>query len=151
MPAASRASQRSYQIATIEVMMPATASTPRILYSAWKSSSPSTSSIRNLQAERHDDVERRLDQHAEGDDRQRLPVAAQMRPDEAEDRRHRAGGFLGGEDDEILVVIVIVDSSSSSFSLSLLSRGAAAGLRPADERLERELLRKFSIVAGAGF
>ena len=31
MPAASRASQRSYQTAMIEVMMPATASTPRIL------------------------------------------------------------------------------------------------------------------------
>ncbi|MGY4371644.1 hypothetical protein ACVW1A_007709 [Bradyrhizobium sp. LB1.3] len=48
MQAASRASQRSYQIATIEVKMPATASTPRILYSAWKSSSPSASSIRNF-------------------------------------------------------------------------------------------------------
>jgi hypothetical protein len=33
-PAASRASQRSYQTAMIEVTMPATASTPRILYSA---------------------------------------------------------------------------------------------------------------------
>ena len=31
MPAASRASHRSYQTATIEVKMPATASTPRIL------------------------------------------------------------------------------------------------------------------------
>ena len=46
--AASRASQRSYQTAMIEVTMPATASTPRILYSAWKSSSPSASSIRNF-------------------------------------------------------------------------------------------------------
>ena len=47
-PATSRASHSSYQTAMIEVKMPATASTDRILISAWKSSSPSASSIRNF-------------------------------------------------------------------------------------------------------
>ena len=46
--AASRASNLSYQIATIEVMIPATASTERIRTNASKSSSPSASSIRNF-------------------------------------------------------------------------------------------------------
>ena len=62
-----------------------------------------------FQAERHDDVEQRLDQNAEGDERHQLLVIAQIRPDEAVDRRQRAGGFLGGEDDEILVVIIVVE------------------------------------------
>ncbi len=46
--AASLASHRSYQTATIEVKIPAAASTERILISASKSSSPSASSIRNF-------------------------------------------------------------------------------------------------------
>src|SRR5439155_7304146 len=62
-----------------------------------------------LQAERHDDVEQRLDQDAEADKDQELLVIAEIRLDEAVDRRHRAGGFLGGEDDEVLVIVIIVE------------------------------------------
>ena len=60
-----------------------------------------------FQAQRHDDVEQRLDQDAEADEGQHLLVVRQIRLDEAVDRRERAGGFPGGEDDEILVIVVV--------------------------------------------
>ena len=75
-----------------------------------------------FQAQRHDDVEQRLDQDAEADECQDLLVVLQERFDERIDRRQRAGGFLRGKDDEVLVVlvvfeikfVVIISSSSSS-------------------------------------
>lgn len=60
-----------------------------------------------FEAERHDDVEQRLDHHADADECHHFLVVGQERPDERIDRRHRAGGFLGGKDDEILVVLVV--------------------------------------------
>ena len=61
MRAASRASQRSYQVAMIEVTMPATASTPRNC--ATPGNLPRPARRRSgFQAQRHDDVEQRLDQ-----------------------------------------------------------------------------------------
>ncbi len=88
--------------------MPATASTERIRTSASKSSSPSASSIRIFQAQRHDDVEQRLDQHAEADEGQDFLVVLQKRTDERIDGGQRAGGFLGREDDKFLIVLVVI-------------------------------------------
>ncbi len=62
-----------------------------------------------FQAERHDDIEQRLDHDAEPDECQYFLVVLQERFDEGVDRRQRAGGFLGGEDDEVLVLFVIVE------------------------------------------
>src|SRR6185295_15431466 len=62
-----------------------------------------------FQAQRHDDVEQRLDENAEGHEGEQLAVIAQIRPDEAVNGGHRAGGFLGGEDDEVLVIIIVVE------------------------------------------
>ncbi len=62
-----------------------------------------------LQAQRHDDIEQRLDQDAEADKCQYLLVVLQERFDERIDRRQRAGGFLGGKDDEILIVLVVIE------------------------------------------
>src|SRR6202043_1998977 len=60
-----------------------------------------------FQAQRHDDVEQRLDQDAEADECQYFLVFLQKRFDERVDRRQRAGGFFGGKDDEILFVLVV--------------------------------------------
>ena len=62
-----------------------------------------------FQAERHDDVEQRLDQDADSDERQQLLVVDQERLDEVVGGGQRAGGFLGREDDEILVIIIVVE------------------------------------------
>ena len=62
-----------------------------------------------LQAQRHDDVEQRLDQDAEADECQYFLVVLQERFDERIDRRQRAGGFLGGIDNEILVILVVFE------------------------------------------
>ncbi len=61
-----------------------------------------------FQAERHDDIEQRLDHHAETDERQDFLVIAEVRLDEAIDGRERAGRFLRGKDDEVLIVLVIL-------------------------------------------
>src|SRR5882672_9365713 len=61
-----------------------------------------------LQAQRHDDVEQRLDHDADADEHHHFPVVLQERLDERIDRRQRAGGFLGGKDDEILVVLIVI-------------------------------------------
>ena len=62
-----------------------------------------------LQAQRHDDVEQRLDHDADADEHQHLLVVLQERLDERKDRRHRPGGFLGGKNDEILIVLIVLD------------------------------------------
>ena len=62
-----------------------------------------------LQAQRHDDIEQRLDQDAEADECQYFLVVLQERFDEGIDRRQRAGGFLRGKDNEILVLLVVVE------------------------------------------
>ena len=77
--AASRASHRSYQTATIEVKMPATASTPRNLVQRLKILLAERVVDQEFQAERHDDVEQRLDQHAEADKRQDAACVRQKR------------------------------------------------------------------------
>ena len=73
--------------------MPATASTPRILIERLEILFAERVVDQEFQAERHDDVEQRLDQHADADEGQHLLVVAQERPDEALDRRQRAGGL----------------------------------------------------------
>ena len=76
------ASQRSYQIATIEVTMPAAAARQdpvqrlEILLAERVVD-------QEFQAERHDDVEQRLDHDAETDEGQHLLVVGQQRLDEA--------------------------------------------------------------------
>ena len=82
-----------------------------------------------FQAQRHDDIEQRLDHHAEADECQYFLVVLQERFDECIDRRQRAGGFLGGKDDEIFVVFVISSSSSSSGSSSSSSSSSSSALR----------------------
>ena len=62
-----------------------------------------------FQAQRHDDIEQRLDHDAEADERQNFLVVLQKWFDEGIDRRQRAGGFLRGKDDEILIVLVLVE------------------------------------------
>ena len=117
----------SYQIATIEVKMPA-AATPTNPHQCLEILLAERIVDQEFQAERHDHVEQRLDQHAEADQRQHLLVVLQERPDETVDRRERAGGFLGGEDDEVLVLLVVLEfviSSSSSSSSSRRGRGLA--------------------------
>ena len=69
----SHASHRSYQIATSEVMMPATASTTGSCTSA-EILLAERIVDQELEAERHDDVEQRLDQQADADEGQRFPV-----------------------------------------------------------------------------
>ena len=60
-----------------------------------------------FQAQRHDDVEQRLDHDADADEHQHFLVILQKWLDERIDRGKRAGGFLGGKDDEILVILVV--------------------------------------------
>ena len=60
-----------------------------------------------FEAQRHDDVEQRLDHDADADEHHHLPVVLQKRLDERIDRRKRARGFLGGKDDEILIIVVV--------------------------------------------
>ena len=62
-----------------------------------------------FQAQRHDHIEQRLDQHAEADKCDQLLVVAEEGFDETVDRRQRAGGFLGGIDDEFLIVLVVIE------------------------------------------
>src|SRR5262249_20828952 len=61
-----------------------------------------------LEAERHDDVEQRLDEDAEADENQDRLVAREERFDEAIDGRERAGGFLRGKDDEVLILLIVL-------------------------------------------
>ena len=109
-----------------------------------------------FQAQRHDDVEQRLHQHAESDERYQFPVVAEMRPDEAVDRGQCAGGFLGGEDDEILVIIIVVVEFQFvvlAVVTVIVGRRAgclAAGGRSRRDRLQGELLREFRIVRRRG-
>src|SRR5262249_15637399 len=51
--------------------------------------------------------EQRLDNYAETDERQELPVIAEMRLDEIVDGGEGAGGFLRGIDDEVFVLVII--------------------------------------------
>ena len=96
-----------------------------------------------LQAQRHDDVEQRLDHDADADECQHFLVVLQKRLDERIDRRKRAGGFLRGIDDEILVIVVVVnlESSSSRHRVGRLGRLVADGAigRPG---VRRQLLRR---------
>src|ERR1700738_1151102 len=55
-----------------------------------------------FQAQRHDDVEQRLDQDAEADEYQYLLVVLQVRFDERIDCRGRAGGLLWGKNAQVL-------------------------------------------------
>ncbi len=82
-----------------------------------------------LQAKRHDDVEQRLDQHAEGHEGERLAVIGEQWPDEAEDRGERAGGFLGGEDNEILVVVIVIQLVVLALLIVVIVSRRHAGLR----------------------
>jgi len=83
-----------------------------------------------FQAERHEDVEQRLDHHTEADERQHFLVVLQEWANEAIDRRQRAGGLARGEDDEFLVVIVIVDFQLVVVVILvfIIGRPTAAGL-----------------------
>ena len=67
-----------------------------------------------FEAQRHDDVEQRLDHDADADEDHHFPVVLQKRLDERIDRRKRARGFLRGIDDEILIIVVVSISMSSS-------------------------------------
>ena len=85
-----------------------------------------------LQAQRHDDVEQRLDQQAEADDRKPLLVVLQERQREAIDGRKCARRLARGEDDQILVVVIVVDVGD---------RRLAVGARPRaspDRRISRQ-------------
>ena len=62
-----------------------------------------------FQAQRHNDIEQRLDHDAEADECQYFPVVPEEGFDERIDRRQRSGGFPGGKDDEILIVLVILN------------------------------------------
>ncbi len=126
--AASLASQRSYQTATIEVKIPAAASTERILTSASKSSSPSASSIRNFRLSGMMTLNSVSTSDAEADKCQYLLVVLQERFDERIDRRQRAGGFLGGKDDEILIFLVIVELKLVVTRLLIVVIGRRHGL-----------------------
>jgi hypothetical protein len=65
--------------------------------------------IPEFQAERHDDVEQRLDDDADADECQYFLVIDEIGFDERPDRGQRAGGFLGGKDDEILVIFFVLE------------------------------------------
>ena len=107
-----------------------------------------------LQAQRHDDVEQRLDENAEGHEGDQLPVIAEIRPNEAVDGGHRAGGFLGGEDDEVLVIIIVVELQLVVFVVLVIVGGDGARLaacRGHRGSPGRELLRNSGSSAGAGF
>ena len=91
---------------------------------------------------------------AEADEYQQLPVIAKIRPDEAVDRRQRAGGFLGGEDDEVLVILIVVE-----LQLVVLCRRhrRRVARRPACRRwpaggtaASRELLLELRIIRRSG-
>ena len=88
------------------------------------------------------------------DEGEQLPVIAQIRPDEAVDRGHRAGGFLGGEDDEILVIIIVVELQLVVLVVLVIVGGRAgrlaAGWRSGRDSPERELLRELRIVRRRG-
>src|SRR6202043_3295243 len=81
-----------------------------------------------FQAQRHDDVEQRLDQDAEADERQYFLVVLQVWLDERVDRRERAGGFLCGKDDEILIVLFVVDIEFVVILIFVIGRRRACGL-----------------------
>ena len=68
------------------------------------------------------------------DECQQLPVVAQIRPDEAVDRRQRAGGFLGGEDDEVLVIIIVVELQLVVLVVVVVIVGWRAGRLAAGDR-----------------
>ena len=107
-----------------------------------------------FQAERHDDVEQRLDQDAEADEGQQLLVVAEIRPDEAVDRRDRAGGFLGGEDDEILVILVVVELELVVLVVFVVLVGDGpppCRRRRGSSGLGRELLPSSGSSVGGGF
>ena len=105
--AASLASHCSYQTAMIEVKIPATASTEDVDQRVEILLAERVVD-QEFQAERHDDIEQRLDQDAEADEYQYLAVVLQIRLDEPVDGRERAGGFLGGKDDEVLVILIVL-------------------------------------------
>ncbi|MEY9568538.1 hypothetical protein ABH978_004377 [Bradyrhizobium ottawaense] len=62
-----------------------------------------------LEAERHDDVEQRLDADAKRHEGQHPLVVRQERLDEPDDGRERARGLARGKDDEVLVLIIVVE------------------------------------------
>ena len=102
-----------------------------------------------FQAKRHDNVKQRLDQEAEADENQQLLVIAQMRPDEAVDRRQCACGFLGGEDDEIIVIVVELQLVVVFIIVVVVGRrpgrlAAGSGMRIGS--LARKLLLELGIV-----
>ncbi|MEH2498813.1 hypothetical protein V1294_005292 [Bradyrhizobium sp. AZCC 1678] len=105
-----------------------------------------------FEAQRHDDVEQRLNENAEGHEDEKLPVIAEIRPDEAVDGRHRAGGFLGGEDDEVLVIIIVVELQLVLLVVLVIVRGRAGPLTAGERRdgLQHELLRQLRIVRRHG-
>ena len=100
-----------------------------------------------FQAERHDDVEQRLDHDAEADECQDLLVVLQERFDEAIDRRQRTGSFLRGKDDELLIFLVIVelDLVSLAFIIVIIGRrrGLVAGTGACDFGASQELFAGF--------
>src|SRR6185295_3272992 len=105
-----------------------------------------------FQAQRHDDVEQRLDENAEGHEGEQLAVIAQIRPNEAVNGGHRTGGFLGGEDDEVLVIIIVVELQFVLFVVLVIVGGDAGGLAAGKRRdcLQHELLRQLGIVRRHG-
>ena len=62
-----------------------------------------------FQAERHDDVEQRLDEQPDADEHKPALVVAHQRPCETIDRDECARGFARGKGDEVLVVVIVVE------------------------------------------
>src|ERR1700687_6080347 len=111
-----------------------------------------------FQAQRHEDIEERLDHDAEADECQYFLVVLQKRLDERIDRRQRAGRFLRGKDNEILVFLIVVNIEIVIIFVIVIGRGRRSRLAADDAicgvSVRRRLLVQFRrdrISRGSGY